>query len=162
MVQLNEWTGGTMCGATCVNVSTSRKKAGACTLLTWGKCHWIPEWNAVCLFEEMQGQLLYFWSPGKVIYAARTWGGKTPKRKTNSFSSAAVNPGWRRSGSSAEAWPLLLSWVRLTPDTLQSYHGSSDLQSKEIEKEYSLLFVPSPSHLLSLHLRSGLQGTYVL
>lgn len=161
MVQLNEWTGGTMCGATMQMWALQEESWGMHTahmgempLDSWTKRS-LPLWgNAGSAFVLLVSRESYL--------RCQNMGGKIPKRKTNSFSSSAVDPGWRRSGSSAEAWTLLLSRVRLTPDTLQSYHGSSDLQSKEIEKEYSLLFVPSPSHLLSLHLRSGLQGTYVL
>lgn len=80
MVQLNEWTGGTMCKATMQMWALQEESWGMHTA-HMGKCHRIPEPNAVCLFEEMQGQLLYFWSQGKVLYAARTWGKKHQEGK---------------------------------------------------------------------------------
>lgn len=160
MVQLNEWTGEPCAGQPC-KCEHFRKKAGACTLLTWGKCHWIPEPNAVCLFEEMQGQLLYFWSPGKVIYAARTWGGKHQEGKRIPFLVLLWILGGEEAGPLQRPEhfcrrldsPLTHSKVIMDPVTYNP---------KKLRKNILASPSPSPSHLLSLHLWSGLQGTYVL
>lgn len=81
MVQLNEWTGGTMCRATMQMWALQEESLGMHTA-HMGKCHWIPEQSAS--LRKCRVSFCAFGLKGKLSMLPEHGGGGDTK-KENEF-----------------------------------------------------------------------------
>lgn len=160
MVQLNEWTGGTMCRATTQMWALQEESWGMHTahmgempLDSWTKRS-LPLWgNAGSAFVLLVSRESYL--------RCQNMGGKHQEGKRIPFLVLLWILGGEEAGPLQRPEhfcrrldsPLTHSKVIMDPVTYNP---------KKLRKNTLASPSPSPSHLLSLHLWSGLQGTYVL